>query len=64
MQGGKCAAFLAIEGAEAVREDEGLLEHAYESGVRMISLVWSLPNSLAAPCGSGRRADGKGQALF
>lgn len=52
MQGGKCAAFLAIEGAEAVREDEGLLEHAYESGVRMISLVWSLPNSLAAPCGS------------
>ena len=44
--------FLAIEGAEAVREDEGLLERAYEMGVRMISLVWNLPNSLAAPCGS------------
>ena len=51
MQAGKCAAFLAIEGAEAVREDEGLLERAYEMGVRMISLVWNLPNSLAAPCG-------------
>ena len=33
MQSGKCAAFLAIEGAEAVREDEGLLERAYEMGV-------------------------------
>ena len=43
MQSGKCAAFLAIEGAEAVREDEGLLEHAYESGVRMISV--KLPRS-------------------
>ena len=32
MQAGKCAAFLAIEGAEAVREDEGLLELAYEAG--------------------------------
>ena len=70
MQAGKCAAFLAIEGAEAVREDEGLLEHAYESGVRMISLVWNLPNSLAAPCGSdegltetGRRFFKRAQAL-
>lgn len=61
MQGGKCAAFLAIEGAEAVREDEGLLEHAYESGVRMISLVWSLPNSLAAPCGSDEGLTEKGR---
>ena len=70
MQAGKCAAFLAIEGAEAVREDEGLLEHAYESGVRMISLVWNLPNGLAAPCGSdegltetGRRFFKRAQAL-
>ena len=70
MQSGKCAAFLAIEGAEAVREDEGLLEHAYESGVRMISLVWNLPNGLAAPCGSdegltetGRRFFKRAQAL-
>ena len=64
MQGGKCAAFLAIEGAEAVREDEGLLEHAYESGVRMISLVWSLPNSLAAPCGSDEGLTEKGRHFF
>ena len=64
MQAGKCAAFLAIEGAEAVREDEGLLEHAYESGVRMISLVWNLPNSLAAPCGSDEGLTEKGRHFF
>lgn len=64
MQSGKCAAFLAIEGAEAVREDEGLLEHAYESGVRMISLVWNLPNSLAAPCGSDEGLTEKGRHFF
>lgn len=64
MQSGKCAAFLAIEGAEAVREDEGLLERAYESGVRMISLVWNLPNSLAAPCGSDEGLTEKGRHFF
>ena len=53
MQAGKCAAFLAIEGAEAVREDEGLLELAYEAGVRMVSLVWNLPNSLSGSCQTG-----------
>ena len=64
MQAGKCAAFLAIEGAEAVREDEGLLERAYEMGVRMISLVWNLPNSLAAPCGSDEGLTEKGRHFF
>ena len=64
MQAGKCAAFLAIEGAEAVREDEGLLEHAYESGVRMISLVWNLPNGLAAPCGSDEGLTETGRRFF
>ena len=64
MQSGKCAAFLAIEGAEAVREDEGLLERAYEMGVRMISLVWNLPEQPCRAVRLGRRADGKGQALF
>lgn len=64
MQAGKCAAFLAIEGAEAVREDEGLLELAYEKGVRMISLVWNLPNGLAAPCGSDEGLTEKGKRFF
>ena len=64
MRAGKCAAFLAIEGAEAVREDEGLLELAYEKGVRMISLVWNLPNGLAAPCGSDEGLTGKGKRFF
>ena len=64
MQAGKCAAFLAIEGAEAVREDEGLLELAYEKGVRMVSLVWNLPNGLAAPCGSDEGLSEKGKNFF
>ena len=64
MQSGKCAAFLAIEGAEAVREDEGLLELAYAQGVRMVSLVWNLPNSLAAPCGSDEGLTEKGRRFF
>ena len=64
MRAGKCAAFLAIEGAEAVREDEALLELAYEKGVRMISLVWNLPNGLAAPCGSDEGLTEKGKRFF
>ena len=64
MQSGKCAAFLAIEGAEAVREDEGLLDLAYEKGVRMISLVWNVPNGLAAPCGSDEGLTEKGKRFF
>ena len=64
MQAGKCAAFLAIEGAEAVREDEGLLEAAYAAGVRMISLVWNLPNSLAGSCATGEGLTPKGKAFF
>ena len=64
MRAGKCAAFLAVEGAEAVREDEALLELASEKGVRMISLVWNLPNGLAAPCGSDEGLTEKGKRFF
>ena len=64
MQAGKCAAFLAIEGAEAVREDEGLLELAYEAGVRMVSLVWNLPNSLSGSCQTGEGLSEKGKDFF
>ena len=64
MQEGKCAAFLAIEGAEAVREDEGLLELAYEAGVRMVSLVWNLPNGLSGSCQTGEGLTEKGKRFF
>ena len=64
MQAGKCAAFLAIEGAEAVREDEGLLELAYEAGVRMVSLVWNLPNGLSGSCQTGEGLTEKGKHFF
>lgn len=64
MQQGKTAAFLAIEGAEAVRCDPGLLDEAYEQGVRMISLVWNLPNDLTGSCVSGEGLTAKGKDFF
>lgn len=64
MRLGKCAAFLSIEGAEAVREDEGLLELAYARGVRMVSLVWNLPNGLAGSCQTGEGLTAKGKSFF
>ena len=64
MAAGKAAAFLAIEGAEAVREDPGLLEAAYEKGVRMVSLVWNLPNSLSGSCQTGEGLSEKGKDFF
>ena len=64
MAAGKAAAFLAIEGAEAVREDPGLLEAAYEKGVRMVSLVWNLPNGLSGSCQTGEGLTEKGKRFF
>ena len=64
MAAGKAAAFLAIEGAEAVREDPGLLEAAYEKGVRMVSLVWNLPNSLSGSCQTGEGLSERGKDFF
>lgn len=64
MAAGRAAAFLAIEGAEAVREDPGLLEAAYEKGVRMVSLVWNLPNSLSGSCQTGEGLSEKGKDFF
>lgn len=64
MAAGRAAAFLAIEGAEAVREDPGLLEAAYEKGVRMVSLVWNLPNSLSGSCLTGEGLSEKGKDFF
>ena len=64
MAAGRAAAFLAIEGAEAVREDPGLLEAAYEKGVRMVSLVWNLSNSLSGSCQTGEGLSEKGKDFF
>lgn len=64
MQSGKRAAFLAIEGAEALRCDPGRLDEAYEQGVRMISLVWNLENALGGSCQTGTGLTAQGKAFF
>ncbi len=46
IENGNCAAFISVEGAEAVKrvEDVG---HLYELGVRFMSLTWNNENALA-----------------
>ena len=46
-QAGKLAAFLSIEGAEAIHCDESRLREIAEKGVRMISLTWNHINRLS-----------------
>ncbi len=53
--GGKCGAFLSIEGAEAISCDPGKLELAYEQGVRMIA-----PLLERAECAHGSIVSGGG----
>ena len=50
---GRTAAFLSIEGAEAISCDPGKLELAYEQGVRMIAPCWNAPNALTGSIVSG-----------
>ena len=47
LDGGKIAAFLALEGAEGIGCNPGRLEEAYEQGIRMITLTWNADNALA-----------------
>lgn len=61
MQEGKCAAYLSIEGAEAIGCDPGRLEDAWEMGVRMISLVWNVENELSGSCLTGGGLTKKGK---
>ena len=58
---GKTAVFLSIEGAEAVSCDPGLLDEAWEMGVRMVSLTWNFQNALAGTntTGGGLTAQGR-----
>lgn len=64
MQAGKTAAFLSIEGAEALGCDPGRLEEAYEQGVRMISLVWNIENALTGSCWTGSGLTQQGKDFF
>lgn len=61
---GKVAAFLAIEGAEAINCDPGRLDEAYEQGVRMISLVWNIENPLTGSCWTGGGLTAQGKEFF
>ncbi len=58
---GKSAAFLSIEGAEAISCDIAKLDKAQEMGVRMIALTWNHANALAGSCltGEGLSEQGK-----
>lgn len=53
MAAGQCAAFLSIEGAEALNCDVALLETAYTQGVRMVTPVWNYENPLGGSCVTG-----------
>ena len=64
IRAGKAAAFLAIEGAEAIDCDPGRLDEAYEQGVRMISLIWNIDNSLTGSCKTGTGLTQKGKDFF
>lgn len=71
---GKCAAFLSVEGSEAIGCDPGRLEQLRNMGFRMVSLTWNHVNALAGSCMTGegltqqgrefcRRAQKLGMAL-
>lgn len=64
IRAGKTAAFLAIEGAEAIDCDPGRLDEAYEQGVRMISLIWNIDNPLTGSCKTGTGLTQKGKDFF
>ena len=59
---GKCAAFLALEGAEGIACDPGRLEQLREAGVTMVNLTWNADNALAGASnhdGPGLSAQGR-----
>ncbi len=61
---GKCAAFLALEGAEAIGCDPGRLEEAYAMGVRMVSLTWNHDNALSGTNVTGTGLTARGREFF
>ena len=63
-EAGKCAAFLALEGAEAIGCDPGRLEEAYVMGVRMVSLTWNYDNPLSGTNVTGTGLTARGREFF
>jgi len=61
---GKCAAFLALEGAEAIGCDPGRLEEAAAKGVRMVSLTWNYDNALSGTNVTGTGLTPQGREFF
>lgn len=62
--GGRCAAFLALEGAEGIGCDPGRLEEARAMGVRMVSLTWNYENPLSGTCVTGTGLTARGREFF
>jgi len=58
---GLTAAIVSIEGAEGVNCDPGLLDAAWDTGVRMVSLTWNHENELAGPHGTDRGLTAQGR---
>lgn len=59
----KSAAFLSLEGAEAIDCDEGRLEELKELGFTMLSLTWNSPNALAGSCHSEEGLTARGKSF-
>ncbi|MBO6054091.1 MAG: membrane dipeptidase [Oscillospiraceae bacterium] len=53
MDAGKVAAFISIEGSEALACDPGRLDEAWEMGVRIVGLTWNFENALSGSCKTG-----------
>lgn len=62
---GKAAAFLAVEGADLLGCEIGLLRAAYEKGVRAVNLTWNHANALSGSCreDTGRGLSPQGRAF-
>ena len=53
LDSGRTAAFVSIEGAEALACDPGRLELARERKIRMVGLTWNFENALGGSCQTG-----------
>ena len=60
---GRAAAFLSIEGAEAISCDPEKLQSAYDMGIRMITLTWNENNPLAGSHITGEGLSDRGRAF-
>lgn len=60
---GRVAAFLSIEGAEALDCDPSQLEAAYQMGIRMMTLTWNGANALAGSHLTGGGLTDRGRAF-